>query len=170
MKNVFIALLVLFSVSAFADDDGPEDEVVTQKEFEAHQKKQKAEDKKKRVKTPDILPSLDLVQNAQKKAGSVFRVMILSGGLMGIKAKKKGGCDFQYLILDDGGFGSITGHGNYAFEIAPKDWKICQRVSDAAEDDISSVTLVVQFTALLDGHNAVGGKITLPVMTVQKVD
>lgn len=143
-----------------AEDLGPETEVITNKEFKASQKKLQKVEKKKSAKDPAILPSVSLISQTKKHLGKTFRIMITGEGVMGIKPTKTG-CDFQYMKLDDGGFGAIVGDGRYYFEAGNL---ICHYVSEIEGQDVSSLTLKVKFVGLTDTVDRLGRKATLPLL------
>jgi hypothetical protein len=119
-----------------------ESEVVTEKEFKKHQKVQK----KKQNKVPFISIANDYVNDPKFFMGKKFKVLVIGDTMIAAHGDSSA-CAFTYLkLVDDTGFEKEMGKGQYYFQSMKGIG--CKQIMQTAGEEMSAVTLIVQFAGL----------------------
>lgn len=165
MKLLFF-ITALLSANVYAQ---AENEPVTNKQFQEHQKKQKQIEKQKAKKTPYLLPSsaFNTKAQARKRLGEKYRVMVIGDRVMNYRGGPKA-CGFHYIKVADQGFGKQAGQGYYYFE--SKGGTGCRRAGSIKGQDVSSVTLTVQMSGLTVFANRMGERKIIPVLDIVDIE
>ncbi len=159
MKHAILIIIVFYCASSLAQ---VEDQPISQKQFKAHQIKQKKATNKR---PPKILPSLTYITTGKTYIKKKFRVKVIGDGVVNLKALKIGGCSFHYVAQGNTGF-SDAGSGTYYLTVASG--KVCGDVQNITGSDISSVDLIVEYTQTLEFVTGAGGVMKAPSFEVIK--
>jgi len=154
-KVVYMIGIGLLVMSGVALANQVETEPVTQKQFEAVQKKQKAKAAKR--KTPNILPANTYTANSKAYAEKKFHVKVIGDGIINLDSIGGGACGFYLVASQSDGF-KDSGSGTYY--LTSKNKNLCGDLMVMKGSDISSMDLIVQFKRPVDFQlkNGVIGK------------
>ncbi|MEC7276480.1 MAG: hypothetical protein VXY34_10040 [Bdellovibrionota bacterium] len=138
-----------------------EKEIITNKKFNKIQKRRKS-----KFKGPYLLASHEYVSNPKRFMGRKYKILVIGDRIINLKGNKSS-CAFNYLKVVNEGFNKKTGKGNYYFESLKG--IACSRAFNIKGQDVSSVTLVVQFDGISKGVNGLGQAMVIPVFKIVEV-
>jgi len=150
---------LLIADLGFAKDFEVENEPITNAQFEAHQKKLKAKEKKSKI--PPILSAVEYLKNGAKLDKKIFRVMVTGEKSTNVEVLPKRTCQFLWASPGDIGFDN-TGKGVYSFKA---NYKVCLKALHLETHD-ASIYLEVQFIGIQEYVSGDGQSAYHPVFQV----
>lgn len=143
--------------------DDVESAPVSQKQFEAAQKKQRQQEASD--KTPPVEPSLAFLKNKTTMLNKKFKMRLVMGDVANFRQiRNNTACEFGYVTGGNDGFGKLTGDGTYWIEAEARDCVAIQERLDGG--DSATIDVYVQFKDIVQAVNKMGTNLTMPLLKV----
>jgi hypothetical protein len=158
-----LVIAAMFVPVCWAAEFEAENEVVTSKEFDAHQKKMKAKEKK--LKVPPILSSAEYLARPKSFLGKRYRVRMQSDDI-NMKPVGRGGCEILYFVH---GVEDMSGYGDGTYSFESDKPQICYEIAKALEGlGGDGGDLIVEMSNVAKYAAANGTLFVVPEFTIVK--